>query len=129
MADQTRRGMDDEEFVDVGEGEPGLPHDDERGIGDDSERGVGEDEDDFEDEEADESDEEDEDDLDAEGVVEDRGFTAEIGSEGGSHGDIETGRRRPGVMEGSEATTTANPDARPGFDDRRAGGGVGAPRR
>jgi hypothetical protein len=117
MPDEKRRRPDDEEFE--------VPEDE-------SERGIAEDEDEFEDaDELDDEEEEDEDeDPDAEkGVGEDRGFTAEVGSEGGSQGDLEAKRRKPRVMRGSEATTTAKTDEEPRFDDRHAGGGIGGPRR
>lgn len=107
-------GDEDEEFEDTEEG---------------SERGVGESDDDFDDEdELDEEEEEDEDLESPRGTSEDRSFTSEIGSEGGSQGDMEAERRKPRVMRGSEATTTARTDEQTGFDDRRAGGGVGGPR-
>jgi hypothetical protein len=106
---------EDEEFEDTEEG---------------SERGVGESDDDFEDEDELEDVDEDDEDLDApRGIGDDRSFTSEIGSEGGSQGDMESDRRKPRVMRGSEATTTARTDERREFDDRRAGGGVGKPRR
>ena len=53
-----------------------------------------------------------------------RGFTGEVGSEGGSRGDIEVERNRPGSLHGSESTSIisgADDDA--GFDDRRKGPG------
>lgn len=104
MADETRRmkSRDEEEFE--------VPEDE-------GERGIAEDEEEFED--GDEVDEEEEEDI-----GEDRSFTSEIGSEGGSQGDMEAGRPKPRVMRGSEATTTAHTDERPRFDDRHEGGGV-----
>lgn len=130
MADKTRRGIEDEEFVDV-DSPRDIVEEEESGPGDDSERGIAEDEDEFEDEDedTDEDEEDEEDDLEARGITSDRDFTAEIGSEGGSDGDMETERPHPGVLGGSEATTTARPDARPGFGDRQAGGGIPTPRR
>jgi hypothetical protein len=113
MAEKNNRPPDEEEF-DVPE--------------DDRERGIADEEEEFEDTEEDEE-EGDEEDLDLpRDLGQSRGFTSEIGSEGGSQGDLEETRRHPRVMRGSEATTTARVDERPGFDDRHAGGGV-APRR
>jgi hypothetical protein len=93
------------------------------------ERGIAESDEDFDEE--DELDEEEEDeDLDSpRGAGDDRSFTSEVGSEGGSQGDMETERRKPRIMRGSEATTTARTDERTTFHDREAGGGVGKPRR
>lgn len=114
MADPTRRRPDEEEF-DVPEEE--------------RERGVAEEDDEFEDTE-DLDEEEDEEDIDSpKGMTSDRGFTSEVGSEGGSQGDLETRRRKPRVMQGSEATTTAEADRRSDRHDRRAGGGPEGPRR
>ena len=91
---------------------------------DEQERGIGESDEDLDDEDEVE-DEEDEDDLDSPrgAVADDRGFTSEIGSEGGSPGERETDRRRPRVMRGSEATSTVWTNPRTSFDDRHAGGG------
>ncbi len=102
---------DDEEFEDTGEG---------------SERGVGDSEDEFDDD--DEVDEDDENEDSPRGVGDDRSFTSEIGSEGGSQGDLEAERRRPRVTRGSEAGTTAETDELEAFHERRAGGGVGRAR-
>jgi hypothetical protein len=76
-------------------------------------------EEDFEDEE-----EELDEDLDTERGAMDRNFTAEIGSEGGSQGDLEKEQRRPHVTRGSEASSTALPADVPSFHDRHAGGGM-----
>jgi hypothetical protein len=116
MADETRRTADEEEFE--------VPEDE-------SERGIAEDEDEFEDtDELDDDEDEDDEDLKAdEGLREDRTFTSEIGSEGGSQGDMEAERQKPRVMRGSEASTTARTVEQPRFDDRHAGGEVEGPRR
>jgi|WetSurMetagenome_2_1015567.scaffolds.fasta_scaffold87912_1 hypothetical protein len=113
-ADETSRTDEDEEFEDEGA----------------QERGVGETGDEFDDDEdLDEENEEDEDENLASAAIEtDRQATAEIGSEGGSQGDLEAERRTPRVMRGSEATTTGVADERDDLVDRRAGGGVGRPR-
>ena len=50
-----------------------------------------------------------------------RGFTGEVGSEGGSAGDIEVERRR--TLRGSEATATAETDDAATLRDRRKGRG------
>lgn len=92
---------------------------------DEQERGIGESDEDFDDE-----DDSDEEDLDTpRGIPDDRSFTSEIGSEGGSQGDMEVERRKPRVMRGSEATTTAETDRRTSADDRHAGGGLNPRRR
>ncbi len=112
----TGASDEDEEFEDNDEG---------------AERGIGESDEDFDDDDDElrEEEEEEDEDLDApRGIADDRSFTAEIGSEGGSQGDTEADRRKPRVMRGSEATTTARTDEQTGFDDRKAGGGVGGPR-
>jgi hypothetical protein len=115
MPDDKRGSRDDQELE--------VPEDE-------SERGIAEDEDEFEDTDELDEDEEEDEDLDAEkDIGEDRSFTSEIGSEGGSQGDMEADRRKPRVMRGSEATTTARTDERPRFDDRHAGGGVEGRRR
>jgi hypothetical protein len=114
MADEKRRSADEEEFE--------VPEDE-------SERGIADDEEEFEDTDELDEDEEDEEDLEEKGIAEDRGFTSEIGSEGGSQGDLEVERRKPRVMQGSEASTTARTDETPRFDDRHAGGGVERRRR
>ena len=72
----------------------------------------------------------DEDVSDAEeALTHDRAFTTEVGSEGGSQGDMEVEEPRPRVLGGSEATTTGTSRQNPGFDDRHAGGGVPPGRR
>ncbi len=75
-------------------------------------------------EDEDESDEEmDEDVIDEEQAMpEDRDFTAEIGSEGGSPGDLQTARRQAGVARGSEATETGRPGGGSRREERRPGG-------
>lgn len=118
MPDDIRLSDQDKEFEDTDEG---------------LERGIGESEDEFDDddEDGDEDEEEEDEDEDLDsprGVADDRSFTSEIGSEGGSQGDIET-ERKPRVMRGSEAGTTAETgDERAAFHDRQAGSGVGGPR-
>lgn len=114
MPDDTRRTADDEEFE--------VPEDE-------SERGIAEDEEEFDDSDELDEDEDDEDLETEQGMGEDRSFTSEIGSEGGSQGDLEAERRTPRVMRGSEATSTARTDERPAFNDRHAGGGPEGPRR
>jgi hypothetical protein len=53
-----------------------------------------------------------------------RGYTGEVGSEGGSRGDIEVDRNRPGTLGGSEATSTiSHADDEAGFGDRQKGPG------
>ncbi len=56
-----------------------------------------------------EDDDLDEDIVDEEASGEDRSFTGEIGSEGGSAGDMELRRPRAGAVRGSEATETGRP--------------------
>lgn len=88
------------------------------------------------DEEEFDEDEIDEEDLDEEGEVgdediradatigSDRRFTGEIGSEGGSRGDVEVAHDRPGPLTGSEAGSTARPaHPQPSFRDRHNGPG------
>lgn len=53
----------------------------------------------------------DEDIVDEEASGADRSFTNEIGSEGGSAGDLELRRAQAGVSRGSEATETGRPSA------------------
>lgn len=107
-----------------------LPDDEYQNQDDEQERGIGDDEEEeFDDtDDLDEEDEEDEDLDPPRGIGEDRGFSSEIGSEGGSQGDMEV-ERRSRVMRGSEATTTAMTDQDRGFHDRHAGGGVPRSRR
>ncbi len=86
-----------------------------------------EDDEEFEDvetEDEDESDEEmDEDVIDEEQALpEDRDFTAEIGSEGGSRGDLQTARNHAGMARGSEATETGRPSGDRRREERRPGG-------
>ncbi|HSK10611.1 MAG TPA: hypothetical protein VK911_13610 [Vicinamibacterales bacterium] len=107
MGDYGRHPADDEEF-------------------EDQPRGA--DEDEFEDVDADEEDldeaEPGDEDIRAEDTTTtDRRFTAEVGSEGGSGGDIEVARDRPAPLTGSEATTTGKPDHNPSFPDRQKGPG------
>jgi hypothetical protein len=112
MVDKTNRPGADEEFH--------VPEEErERGIADD-------DDEEFEDTE--ELDEEDQDDDEVKGLARERGFTGEIGSEGGSRGDLETERQKR-VMRGSEATTTARIVEQRRFSDRHAGGGPEGRRR
>ncbi len=58
-----------------------------------------------------EDDDLDEDIVDEEASGGDRSFTHELGSEGGSAGDLELRRARAGVVRGSEATETGRPSA------------------
>lgn len=106
MAERTRRPADEQD-LDVPE--------------EDSERGIAEEEDEFDEDAEEDEDEDDEMDLPRESGAA-KEFTAEIGSEGGSAGDLESSRRQPRVMRGSEATTTAGLDEERRFDDRHAGG-------
>ncbi len=86
-------------------------------------RDVGEDEDDDEFEDIESEDEDlDEDVIDEEAAGQDRAFTAEIGSEGGSAGDLEERRAQSGIARGSEATETGRPSSRVSeLRDRRTG--------
>ena len=71
-----------------------------------------------------EEDEEEDEDLDVErDLISDADFTGEVGSEGGSRGDVEVERRRPRVMRDSESTTTGTPDTESRFRDRKSGPG------
>ena len=64
----------------------------------------------------------DEDVIDEEASGQDRHFTAEIGSEGGSPGDLEERRAQSGIVRGSEATETGQPSSAAWKTrDRRAG--------
>lgn len=76
-------------------------------------RGTAEDEDaEFED--IDSEDEElDEDLLDEEASGQQRSFTSEIGSEGGSTESLERGRAQSGISRGSESTETGRPSGDP----------------
>ncbi len=53
----------------------------------------------------------DEDVHDEEAAGQDAHFTAEIGSEGGSAGDLQERRAQPGIARGSEATETGRPSS------------------
>ncbi len=85
-----------------------------------------------EDEEYEEVDSEDEDDSDEDmdedildeeqAMPEDRDFTAEIGSEGGSRGDLQMARNKAGIARGSEATETGRPSPDSRHRERRPGG-------
>src|SRR5512146_2431584 len=75
-----------------------------------------------EDEEADDLDEDIRDEEASAGAP-DRSHTSEVGSEGGSPGDIEVERDRRPLTRGSEATTTARPKRETTFNDRPAGKG------
>ena len=97
---------------------------DEDPLLDEKERGSGDEE--FEDaeEDLDEEEDADDDDLTVErDLVSDVGFTGEVGSEGGSRGDVEEERKRPRVMRGSESTTPGTPDQDSTFRDRKSGPG------
>ncbi|RPJ63257.1 MAG: hypothetical protein EHM24_24665 [Acidobacteria bacterium] len=97
---------------------------DEEPLRDEPERGSADEE--FEDaeEDLDEEDDADDEDLNVErDLISDVGFTSEVGSEGGSRGDVEVERKRPRVMRGSESTTTGEPDQDPTFRDRKSGPG------
>ncbi len=99
---EEQRDLDEQDVRDVGEGEE-------------------EDDDQFEDIESDDEDL-DEDVIDEEAAGQDRAFTAEIGSEGGSTGDLEERRAQSGIARGSEATETGRPSSRVSeLRDRRAG--------
>lgn len=106
MAEQRNQGTEDEE--------PLI---------DDRERGVGDDE--FEDaEDEDEEEEIDDEDLNVGGDwIGDAEFTGEVGSEGGSRGDVEVERKNPRVLSGSESTTTGTADQSSSFRDRKSGPG------
>lgn len=97
--------------------------DDEEPLADEQERGRADD--DFEDpDDIDEDEEADDEDLEAErDLISDATYTGEIGSEGGSRGDVEVERKRPRVMQGSESTTTGTPDQGGDFRDRKSGPG------
>jgi len=98
--------------------------DDEEPLIDEKERGSADEE--FEDaeEDLDEEEDADDDDLNVErNLISDVGFTGEVGSEGGSRGDVEVERKRPRVMRGSESTTTGTPDQDSTFRDRKSGPG------
>ena len=73
---------------------------------------VEDDDDEFEeDDEVEGEDDLDEDIIDEEASGQDRTFTSEIGSEGGSAGDKELRRPRAGVVRGSETTETGRPSS------------------
>ncbi len=64
----------------------------------------------------------DEDEIDEEASGQDRHFTAEMGSEGGSTGDLQERRAQSGIIRGSEATETGRPSSNAWKTrDRRAG--------
>ena len=80
----------------------------------------------FEDEDLDDEDTGDEDIRAGDPMATDRRFTGEIGSEGGSPGDVEVASDRPSPLTGSEAGTTgrrADDDNQPSFPDRQKGPG------
>ncbi len=78
---------------------------------------------DTEDEDESFEDEGDEDVVDEErSMPQDRNFTAEIGSEGGSRGTLETERDEAGISRGSEATETGRPGGSVRGMQRRPGG-------
>ena len=110
MAEHRTPGPDDEE-------EP-LANEQERGVSDE------EFEDAEEDLDEDEEEESEDDDLNVgRDLAGDAAFTGEVGSEGGSRGDVEVERQRPRVMRGSESTTTGTPDEDTTFRDRKSGPG------
>ncbi len=87
------------------------PRNEERDLDDDV-RDIGEGEDDeFEDVETEDEDL-DEDVLDEEAAGQDAQYTAEIGSEGGSAGDLQERRAQSGIARGSEATETGQPSSK-----------------
>ena len=99
---------------------------DEEPLFDEQERERGSADEEFEDadEDLDEEDESEDEDLSVErDLISDAGYTGEIGSEGGSRGDVEVERKRPRVMRGSESTTTGTPDQDSTFRDRKSGPG------
>ncbi len=75
-------------------------------------------------EDEDESDEEMDEDIvdDEQAMPADRDFTAEVGSEGGSHGAFRTGRNHAGMARGSEATEIGRPSGDVRRNERRPGG-------
>ncbi len=94
---------------------------DERDLIEEDVTDTGEDDEQFEDIESEDEDL-DEDVIDEEAAGQDQHFTAEIGSEGGSAGDLEERRAQSGVARGSEATETGQPSSDVWQTrDRRAG--------
>jgi len=97
---------------------------DENPLPDEQERGSAEEELDDAEEEFDEEEDADEEDLSVErDLISDATFTGEVGSEGGSDGDVEVERKRPRVTRGSESTTTGVPETDSTFRDRKSGPG------
>ncbi len=98
-------------------------NEEQRDLNDQDVRDEGQEEDDDQFEDVETEDEDlDEDVLDEEAAGQDRAFTAEIGSEGGSAGDLEEHRAQSGIAHGSEATETGRPSSRTSeLRDRRAG--------
>jgi hypothetical protein len=94
---------------------------DERDLIEEDATDTGEDDEQFEDVDTEDEDL-DEDVIDEEASGQDHHFTAEIGSEGGSTGDLEERRAQSGIVRGSEATETGRPSSDAWETrDRRAG--------
>ncbi len=83
---------------------------DERDLIEEDAPDTGEDDEQFEDVDTEDEDL-DEDVIDEEASGQDQHFTAEIGSEGGSAGDLEERRAQSGIARGSEATETGRPSS------------------
>ncbi len=88
------------------------PRNEDREIEDDVRDISEESDEEFEDVDNEEDDEDlDEDVVDEEASGHDRHFTAEVGSEGGSAGELEQHRAQSVISRGSERTTTGRPSA------------------
>ncbi len=83
---------------------------DERDLIEEDTTDTGEDDDRFEDIDTEDEDL-DEDVINEEAAGQDDHFTDEIGSEGGSTGDLEERRAQSGIVRGSEATETGRPSS------------------